>query len=83
MPFVDFIEQRLKSDPAARKILAMDETATRALDPQALEQILIGHDGKASGHRWNEHRRCANKPAQGNALSLPCASFFCGWMARG
>ena len=43
MPFVDFIEQRLKSDPVARKILAMDETATRELDTQALEQILIGH----------------------------------------
>ena len=43
VPFVDFIEQRLKSDPIARKILAMDETATRELDTQALEQILIGH----------------------------------------
>lgn len=40
---LDFIEQQLKSDPVARKILAMDETATRALDTQALEQILIGH----------------------------------------
>ena len=39
----DFIEQRLKSDPIARKILAMDATATRRLDTQALEQILIGH----------------------------------------
>jgi hypothetical protein len=27
----------------ARKILAMEETATRELDTQALEQILIGH----------------------------------------
>ena len=27
LPFIDFIEQRLKSDPVARKILAMDETA--------------------------------------------------------
>jgi small GTP-binding protein len=43
VPFVDFIEQRLKSDPVARKILAMEETATRELDTQALEQILIGH----------------------------------------
>jgi small GTP-binding protein len=40
---IDFIEQRLKSDPVARKILAMDEIATRQLDTQALEQILIGH----------------------------------------
>jgi hypothetical protein len=40
---IDFIEQRLKSDPIARKILAMEETATRQLDTQALEQILIGH----------------------------------------
>ncbi|WP_295881052.1 TIR domain-containing protein [uncultured Thiohalocapsa sp.] len=43
VPLIDFIEQRLKSDPVARKILAMEETATRALDTQALEQILIGH----------------------------------------
>ena len=43
MPFIDFIEQRLTSDPVARKIAAMDETATRELDTQALEQILIGH----------------------------------------
>jgi len=43
VPFIDFIEQRLKSDLVARKILAMDETATRELDTQALEQILIGH----------------------------------------
>jgi GTPase SAR1 family protein len=40
---IDHIEQRLKSDPVARKILAMEETATRELDTQALEQILIGH----------------------------------------
>ena len=31
---MDFIEQRIKSDPVARKILAMDETATRELDMQ-------------------------------------------------
>ena len=43
VPLMDFIEQRLKSDPVARKILAMDNTATRELDTQALEQILIGH----------------------------------------
>ena len=39
----DFIEQRLKSDPVAQMILAMEETATRELGNQALEQILIGH----------------------------------------
>jgi|GEM_PF-1572043 len=43
VPSIDFIEQRLKSDLVARKILAMDETATRELDTQALEQILVGH----------------------------------------
>ena len=43
VPFIDFIEERLKSDPVARKILAMEENATRELDTQALEQILIGH----------------------------------------
>lgn len=40
---IDFIEQRLKSDPVARQILKMEETATQKLDTQALEQILIGH----------------------------------------
>lgn len=40
---IDHIEQRLKSDPVARKIMQMEETATRQLDTQALEQILIGH----------------------------------------
>jgi WD40 repeat protein/GTPase SAR1 family protein len=40
---IDHIEQRLKSDPVAQKILAMEEAATRELDTQALEQILIGH----------------------------------------
>jgi hypothetical protein len=43
VPLVDFIEQRLKSDPVAQKILAMEETATRELDSQAMEQVLIGH----------------------------------------
>ncbi|MFM9948260.1 MAG: TIR domain-containing protein [Saprospiraceae bacterium] len=43
LPLIDFIEQRLKSDPVARQILKMEETATRELDTQALEQILIGH----------------------------------------
>jgi GTPase SAR1 family protein len=40
---IDHIEQRLKSDPVARRILAMEEAATQQLDTQALEQILIGH----------------------------------------
>ncbi len=43
VPLIDYIEQRLASDQVARKILAMDQTATRELDTQALEQILIGH----------------------------------------
>ncbi|HEX3532773.1 MAG TPA: TIR domain-containing protein [Gemmatimonadaceae bacterium] len=43
VPLIDFIEQRLNSDPVAWKILAMEEMATRHLDAQALEQILIGH----------------------------------------
>lgn len=43
VPLIDFIEQRLKSDPVARRILAMEETTTRELDTQALEQVLIGH----------------------------------------
>jgi GTPase SAR1 family protein len=40
---IDFIEQRLKSDPVAQKILDMEEAATQQLDNQSLEQILIGH----------------------------------------
>ena len=43
IPLIDIIEQRLASDPVARKILSMEETATRRLDAQALEQIMIGH----------------------------------------
>jgi small GTP-binding protein len=43
VPLIDFIEQRLRSDLVARRILSMEETATRELDTQALEQILIGH----------------------------------------
>lgn len=43
VPLIDFIEQRLKSDPVAQKILAMEETATLQLDTQAVEQMLIGH----------------------------------------
>ncbi len=43
VPLLDFIEKRIGSDPIARQILAMDEKATRELDSQALEQILIGH----------------------------------------
>jgi GTPase SAR1 family protein len=40
---IDHIEQRLKSDPVALRILAMEEAATQELDTQSLEQILIGH----------------------------------------
>ncbi len=43
VPLIDHIEQRLKSDPVAREVLRLDEVATRELDTQALEQILIGH----------------------------------------
>jgi len=40
---IDIIETRLSSDPVAQRVLEMDQTATRELDTQALEQILIGH----------------------------------------
>lgn len=49
VPLIDFIEQRLHSDPVARKILSMEEQATRELDTQALDQILIGHMMAVSG----------------------------------
>ena len=40
---IDFIEQRLKSDPVAQRVMGMDAAATRTLDTQALEQALTGH----------------------------------------
>ena len=43
VPLIDFIEQRLVSDPVARRVLGMDSTTARELSTQALEQILIGH----------------------------------------
>lgn len=43
VPLIDHIEQRLASDPVARKIMKMEERATQELDTQALDQILIGH----------------------------------------
>ena len=43
IPLVDRIEQRLASDPVARRVAQMDEIAGLALDSQALEQILDGH----------------------------------------
>ena len=46
---IDHIEQRLASDPVAREVLRMDEVATRELDNQAREQILIGHMTAISG----------------------------------
>lgn len=49
VPLIDFIEQHMESDPVARKVLGMEETATRELDNQALEQILTGHMMAISG----------------------------------
>ena len=43
VPLIDSIEMRLASDPVARKVLEMDETAGIELSNQALEQILVGH----------------------------------------
>jgi len=43
VPFHDHIEQRLGSDPVARRVLAMEQTGQQERDTQALEQILIGH----------------------------------------
>lgn len=56
---IDFIEQRLKSDPVARKIFTMEETATRQLDAQALEQILFGHVQAIAGEANQIFRRVA------------------------
>jgi WD40 repeat protein/signal recognition particle receptor subunit beta len=43
VPFRDHIEERFGSDSVAQQVVAMDARATRELDTQALEQILIGH----------------------------------------
>ena len=43
VPLIDSIEAKLTSDPIARKVMEMDETAGIELSTQALEQILIGH----------------------------------------
>jgi hypothetical protein len=43
VPLIDFIEEHAKSNKVARQALKMDERATRELDTQAQEQILIGH----------------------------------------
>lgn len=43
IPFIDRIEQRLSSEPVARRVAQIDEKARLALDTQSLEQILIGH----------------------------------------
>jgi GTPase SAR1 family protein len=64
VPLIDFIEQRLTSDPVARKILHMEETATRELDTQALEQILIGHMMAVCG--------------EANQIFRPVTMFDCG-----
>src|ERR1022692_4734277 len=56
---VDFIELRLKSDPVARKIFKMEETAARQLDAQALEQILFGHVQAIAGEANQIFRRVA------------------------
>lgn len=59
VPLIDFIEQRLKSNPVATKILAMEDTATRRLDAQALEQILIGHMLAICGEANQVFRPCS------------------------
>src|SRR5258708_38168295 len=64
VPLMDFIEQRLRTDLVARKILAMDQTATRELDTQALEQILIGHMMAIAG--------------EANQIFRPVTMFDCG-----
>jgi WD40 repeat protein/RNase P subunit RPR2 len=43
VPLVDFIEQRLRSDSVARKVLDLDRDVKERVDTQALEQVLIGH----------------------------------------
>ncbi|MCP4696951.1 MAG: TIR domain-containing protein [Gammaproteobacteria bacterium] len=43
VPLLDIIERRLGSDPVARKVLDMDNSADAQLDSLALEQILTGH----------------------------------------
>lgn len=64
VPLKDSIEQQIMTDPVARKIMAMEETATRQLSTQALEQILIGHMMAICG--------------EANQLFRPVSMFDCG-----
>jgi hypothetical protein len=50
VPLIDHIEQRLASDPVARKVFELEKIASKELDSQALEQILIGHMMAICGH---------------------------------
>lgn len=54
---VDFIEQRLKCDPVARRIFRMEEKAALHLDAHAEEQILIGHVQAITGEANQIFRR--------------------------
>lgn len=56
---VDVIEERAKSDQVAKKVRELDEMATRQLDNQAREQILIGHMMAISGEANQVYRPTA------------------------
>jgi len=56
---IDFIEQRLKSHPVARRIPKMEETAARELDARALAQIRFGHVQAIAGEANQIFRRVA------------------------
>ncbi|HEX8292531.1 MAG TPA: DUF4365 domain-containing protein, partial [Pyrinomonadaceae bacterium] len=43
VPLIDHIEQRLGTDPVARKVRQMEERDRRERDTQALAQMLFGH----------------------------------------
>lgn len=54
---IDFIEQRLKSEPVACRIFWMEEKAALHLDAHAEEQILIGHVQAITGEANQIFRR--------------------------
>ena len=75
VPLMDFIEQRLKSDPVARKILAMDEAATRELD--------TGGTLVASPPQCTENGRGTSAPPPDESGTASGRTPFCASSSKG
>jgi WD40 repeat protein/GTPase SAR1 family protein len=66
---VDHIEQRLAEDPVARRVLRMDQRATRELDAEALVQILTGHMMAVCGEANQLFRQLPASDVGGDAIN--------------